>query len=63
MVFDLASNWGTESDREVKYHNGNSEPKGFGECKLVGQKHFSLNNFPTIRDSEGSYFFRFKGGS
>ena len=32
--FDLDSNWGTENDPDMKYHSGNSEPKGFGKCKL-----------------------------
>jgi hypothetical protein len=28
------SNWGTETDPEFKgYHNGNSDPRGFGMCK------------------------------
>ena len=35
-MFDLVSNWGTETDSDVKYHSGNSEPKGFGECELCG---------------------------
>ena len=30
-LFDVNSNWGTENDPDCKYHNGNSEPKGFGE--------------------------------
>ena len=28
------SNWGDESDPDKKYHNGNSEPRGFGKYKL-----------------------------
>lgn len=27
----FCSNWGTESDPDSKYHNGNSEPRGFGK--------------------------------
>lgn len=26
----FSSNWGTETDPDMNYHNGNSEPKGFG---------------------------------
>lgn len=29
-TLELTHNWGTESDPDVKYHSGNSEPKGFG---------------------------------
>ena len=25
------SNWGTENDDNAKYHNGNSDPRGFGK--------------------------------
>lgn len=24
------SNWGTETDPDAKYHNGNSDPRGYG---------------------------------
>ncbi len=29
-MLELTHNWGTESDPDFKYHNGNEEPKGFG---------------------------------
>jgi len=29
-VLELTYNWGSESDPEVSFHDGNSEPKGFG---------------------------------
>lgn len=29
-MLELTHNWGTESDPDFKYHNGNDEPKGFG---------------------------------
>lgn len=29
------SNWGTETDPDAKYHNGNSEPRGFGNIYIM----------------------------
>lgn len=29
-VLELTHNWGTEESSETPYHNGNSEPRGFG---------------------------------
>jgi lactoylglutathione lyase len=29
-MLELTHNWGTETDSEFSYHNGNDEPKGFG---------------------------------
>ncbi|MFN3881624.1 MAG: lactoylglutathione lyase [Nitrincola lacisaponensis] len=29
-LLELTHNWGTESDPEQQYHNGNQEPRGFG---------------------------------
>ena len=29
-MLELTHNWGTESDNSFSYHNGNSEPQGFG---------------------------------
>ena len=29
-IVELTHNWGTEDDESFSYHNGNSDPKGFG---------------------------------
>jgi hypothetical protein len=31
----FSSNWGTESDPDSEYHNGNSEPRGYGMLPLL----------------------------
>lgn len=31
LTMSCLSNWGTENNPDFAYHNGNSEPRGFGK--------------------------------
>lgn len=34
-ALELTHNWGTENDPEQKYHNGNSDPRGYGHIGIA----------------------------
>jgi len=60
-LLELTHNWGTESDDSFTYHNGNTEPKGFGHiCIAVDDLEAACERFESLgvtfkkRPHEGS---------
>lgn len=57
-ILELTHNWGTESDPEFKYHDGNAQPQGFGHiCFSVPDlaaaiRWFDENNVTYVKRPE-----------
>ncbi len=57
-ILELTHNWGTETDADLKYHDGNAEPQGFGHiCFSVANldeaiKWLDDNSVPYIKRPE-----------
>ncbi len=57
-LLELTHNWGTESDPEFKYHDGNAQPQGFGHiCFSVPDlaaavRWFDENNITYVKRPE-----------
>jgi lactoylglutathione lyase len=57
-VLELTHNWGTESDPEFRYHDGNAQPQGFGHiCIAVPDldaaiRWFDQNQVPYVKRPE-----------
>lgn len=57
-ILELTHNWGTEDDPSFKYHDGNTEPKGFGHlCFCVPDlaaaiRWFDENNVQYVKRPE-----------
>lgn len=46
---NFRSNWGTENDAEQKYHNGNTDPRGFGHIGImVPDVYAACNRFKKL---------------
>lgn len=57
-ILELTHNWGTETDPEFKYHDGNQQPQGFGHiCFSVPDlaaavRWFDENQVPYVKRPE-----------
>lgn len=57
-ILELTHNWGTETDPEFKYHDGNQQPQGFGHICFsvpdlsVAVRWFDENQVPYVKRPE-----------
>ena len=57
-ILELTHNWGTETDPEFKYHDGNQQPQGFGHICFsvpdlsVAIRWFDENQVPYVKRPE-----------
>jgi lactoylglutathione lyase len=57
-ILELTHNWGTETEADFKYHDGNAQPQGFGHiCFSVpdlqaAQRWFDENNITFVKRAD-----------
>ena len=51
----LLNNWGSEADESQSYHNGNSDPRGFGKTRKA-----KINEFKTLSQNKKNLILLFE---